>query len=87
MLRARDAIGLLFDREVAKLAAVVAIGWWMCWTGATSGSWIEFTGAMRGIEDLLSMLAVLVGATLAFGGTLALMVKLMYDAVALANAN
>ncbi|OIB55362.1 hypothetical protein [Natrialba sp. SSL1] len=87
MLTARDAIGLLFDREVAKLAAIVATGWWMIWTGVGSTNWIEFSGVVRGLDDLLTVLAVLVGAILVFGGTLALLVKLVYDAVILANAN
>lgn len=87
MLSARDAIGLLLDREVAKLAVVVAVGWWMIWTGVGSTNWIEFSGVVRGLDDLLSMLAVLVGAILAFVGTLALVVKLVYDAVVLANAS
>ena len=82
-LEARDALGVVVDRELLKLLAVVVAGWWMLETGGAE------TASSPGLPHLLSegigALTTLVGVALLVVGALALLVKLFYEATKLAK--
>lgn len=86
MLEARDAIRVLIDREVLKLALVPLLGWWMVTTGDATTAYAAAPGILRVLSDGVGTLAALAGYALYYGGALALLVKLVYEAVVLANA-
>ncbi|ELY59479.1 hypothetical protein C491_06703 [Natronococcus amylolyticus DSM 10524] len=80
-LEARDTVAVLFDREVLKLLAVVVAGWWMLEAGGAG------TASSPGFPHLLyegiGAFTTLVGAALLVVGSLALLVKLVYEATKL----
>ncbi|WP_306054655.1 hypothetical protein [Natronococcus wangiae] len=84
MLEAREAIGVVLDREAGKLVLVILLGWWMINAGATD--WIGFQGVFRVLHEWLVALTRLAGFALYYGGVLALLVKIVYEAVTAAES-
>ncbi|ELY45685.1 hypothetical protein [Natronorubrum sulfidifaciens] len=88
---ARDAIDVLFDQEVLKLITIAVVGWWLLnasVTGGASGSVGVGTAApLRFLYDGLVTLTWLTGTVIYYGGVLALLVKLVYEASRRANSS
>ena len=87
MLEARDAVGVLFDREVLKLVLVIVLGWWMIETGDTTTAFVASPGILNALYDGMGTLTVLAGYVLYYGGALSLLIKVVYEAVALADGS
>ncbi|WP_394740725.1 hypothetical protein [Natronococcus roseus] len=82
-LEARDAVGVLLDREVLKLLAVVVAGWWMLEAGGAEAA--NSPGFPHLLYEGIGAFTTLVGAVLLVVGSLALLVKLVYEATKLAE--
>ncbi|MDG5757729.1 hypothetical protein QA600_00010 [Natronococcus sp. A-GB1] len=80
-LEARDTVAVLFDREVLKLLAVVVAGWWMIEAGGSETA--SSSGFSHLVYEGIGALTTLVGAALLVVGSLALLVKLVYEATKL----
>ncbi|MCU4926966.1 hypothetical protein OB905_13405 [Halobacteria archaeon AArc-dxtr1] len=86
MLTARDAVGVLFDLAVLKLLLVVLLGRWMIATSAPIAAGVDSAGLLPALSSALASATVLVGYVLYYGAALALLVKLVYEATALADS-
>ncbi|ELY50240.1 hypothetical protein [Natronorubrum bangense] len=82
---ARDAIAVLFDQEVLKLITIALVGWWLLTTSATG--WGGYPAPLQFLYDGLVTLTWLTGTVTYYGGVLALLVKLVYEASRRANSS
>ncbi|TYL39615.1 hypothetical protein CV102_04815 [Natronococcus pandeyae] len=87
MLEARDAVHVLFDRAVLKLVFVTLLGWWMIETGDVPTTVVASPGILHALSEGIGTLATLTGYVLYYGGVLSLLVKIVYEAVALADSS
>jgi hypothetical protein len=81
LLSARDAADVVLDPESLKLLAAVVVGWWMMGMAPTGTS----VGLVQSLFGLIWTIVALVGTVLYYAGILALLVKLVHDAVVLAR--
>lgn len=87
MLEARDAVHVLFDRAVLKLVLVILLGWWTIETGDATIPFVASPGILHALSEGVGTLATLAGYVLYYGGVLSLLVKIVYEAVALADGS